>query len=255
MPEASSPFDPARTLALLWGAHPRTGRSGLNVQKIVDVATPLADEHGLDAVTMRRVAEHLKVGTMSLYTHIPGRPELLELMIDRVHGELYASPDEPAHQSGGWRQALKFIAERNWSLLTRHPWLLDVAGVRPVLGPNTTLKYEAELRPLDGIGLSDVEMDAVLNLLLTHVESSARVAIHQARIQQDSGMSDSEWWSVNAPLLERLMDQRRFPVASRVGQAAGEAHGSAFSAQHTLQFGLERILDGVEALLHSRSAS
>jgi hypothetical protein len=47
-------------------------------------------------------------------------------------------------------------------LFQRHPWLLDAVGPRPVLGPNESLKYEAELRPLDGLGLTEVEMDGVL---------------------------------------------------------------------------------------------
>jgi AcrR family transcriptional regulator len=161
--------DPARSLALLWGSHSKPGRSGLTVQAIVAAAIDLADEAGLNALSMRQVAERLGVGTMSLYTHIPGKAELSELMIDTAYGELYADVDEPARQPGGWRGGLSFIAARNWDLFQRHPWLLQMTGGRPVLGPNASLKYEAELRPLDGIGLSDLEMDAVLTLVLTHV--------------------------------------------------------------------------------------
>ncbi|GEM49296.1 TetR/AcrR family transcriptional regulator C-terminal domain-containing protein [Deinococcus cellulosilyticus] len=253
MAEAPSSFDPARTLALLWGAHPKTGRSGLNVKTIVGAAIAVADQEGLNALSMRRVAEHLKVGTMSLYTHVSGKPELTELMIDTVYGELYVDADEPARQTGGWRNALAFVAIRNWDLYHKHPWLLDLPGARPVLGPNATLKYEAELRPLDGIGLTDVEMDAVLTLILTHVEGSARIAVNQARAHQESGMTDTEWWTQSAPLLEKVMDARRFPTASRVGQAAGEAYGAAFDPQHALHFGLRRIMDGTDALVASRS--
>ena len=67
---------------------------------------------------MRMVAEQLKVGTMSLYTHVPGKGELTDLMFDSVYGDLYADVDEPARQSGGWRGALEFIAQRNWDVLT-----------------------------------------------------------------------------------------------------------------------------------------
>ena len=83
-------------------------------------------------------------------------------MIDAVCGQVYADLGEPAGQPGGWRGALTFIAQRNWDLFLRHPWLLHVLDGRPVLGPNINRKYEAELRPLDGIGLTDIDMDSVL---------------------------------------------------------------------------------------------
>jgi AcrR family transcriptional regulator len=81
--------DPARSLALLWGSHSRPGRSGLTLRGIVTAAIQLADAQGIDAVSMRHVADALEVGTMSLYTHVPGKAELVELMVDTVYGQLY----------------------------------------------------------------------------------------------------------------------------------------------------------------------
>ncbi|MFI6511540.1 TetR/AcrR family transcriptional regulator [Streptosporangium sp. NPDC050855] len=248
----ASDADPARSLALLWGSHSKPGRSGLTVRSIVLAAVELANAEGLDAVSMRHVAERLEVGTMSLYTHVPGKGELVDLMIDATYGELYADVDAPSRQPGGWRGALEFIAARNWDLYRRNPWMLQARDPRSTLGPNATLKYEAELRPLEGWGLSDVEMDSVLSLVLSHVESTARSRADQLRVQQESGMDDAEWWLSNAPLLERLVDAGRFPVASRVGQAAGEAHQAITDPAHALSFGLERILDGVAVLIEGR---
>lgn len=251
-PKLSSP-DPARTIALLWGLHTKAGRSGLSVHAIVQAAIALVDEAGLEALSMRRIAERLQVGTMSLYTHVPGKPEVIELMIDTVYGELYERVDVAASQPGGWRGSLEYIAARNWALFQQHPWLVQVTGGRPVLGPNASLKYEAELCPLEGVGLSDVEMDAVLTLVLTHVEGVARLAQNQVQAQRESGVTDAEWWLVNGPLLERVMEVGRFPVATRVGRATGEAYGAAFSPAHALRFGLERILDGVADLISFRT--
>ncbi|HEX9921806.1 MAG TPA: TetR/AcrR family transcriptional regulator, partial [Anaerolineae bacterium] len=109
----SSP-DPARRLALLWGSQTNAGRSGLTVKAIVTAAIDIVDAGGLDALSMRNVAERLGVGTMSLYTHIPGKAELIDLMLDTAYGELYISVEEPSQQPGGWRAALRFIARRNW---------------------------------------------------------------------------------------------------------------------------------------------
>ncbi|WP_034335828.1 TetR/AcrR family transcriptional regulator [Deinococcus misasensis] len=248
-------FDPAHTLTLLWGTHNRSGRSGLSLKTIVQAALSLADTEGLSSLSMRKVAEQLQVGTMSLYTHVPSKTVLIELMVDTVYAGLYSSPEEATQQPGGWRAGLTFIAFQNWELFKQHPWMLDLSGQRPVLGPHATLKYETELRPLDGIGLTDLEMDTSLQLLLTHTEGSARLSLRQTRAIQDSGLTDLEWWTMQAPLLERVMDSRRFPVASRVGQAAGEIHNAPFNPEHHLQFGLERILDGIESLLAERKTT
>lgn len=248
--------DPARSLALLWGSHTRAGRSGLTLAAIIDAAVAIADAEGLDAVSMRRVAERLDVGAMSLYTHVPGKGELTDLMFDTVAGELYTDVDEPSRQPGGWREAVRFIARRNWDRYERHPWLLHLGHARPVMGPHVSRNYEAELRPLDGIGLTDIEMDDTLALVLSHVSSVARTRLLQHSEQEQSGQTDLEWWVATAPLLETVMSGQHFPVAGRVGQAAGMAHQSVSNPEHALSFGLDRILDGVEALIsHRQSAS
>lgn len=241
--------DVGRNLALLWGPQDRPGRSGLTVRAIIRAATTIADRDGLDALSMRRVADHLGVGTMSLYTHVPGKPALVELMIDAACGELYADLDEPARQPGGWQQALRFIAERNFEWYLRHPWLLHVLTGRPVLGPHVSEKYEAELRPLDGIGLTDVQMDSVLTLVLAHVEGMARWQVTLGRVRRESGETDDDWWRAQEPALAAVMDGSRFPLAGRVGTAAGEQFQSAGDPAHTLRFGLDRILDGVGLLV------
>src|SRR6201999_3883409 len=99
---AEQPKDEARTLALLWSARSKVGRSGLTVGAIVQSAVQIADQEGLDAVSMRRLAEELDVGTMSLYTHLPGKAELTDLMVDAVHGELYESVEDAERRSGGF---------------------------------------------------------------------------------------------------------------------------------------------------------
>jgi AcrR family transcriptional regulator len=246
--------DPARSLALLWrtGERPTRGRKAeLSVDRIVQAAIEVADADGLAALSMRRVAERLGVGTMSLYTHVPGKAELLDVMLDTVLGET-ARPEEVP---GGWRARLEQIARENWALFHRHPWMLQIATARPPLGPNVTAKYDYELRAIDGIGLADVEMDSVLSLVLGHAAGAARSAIEAAQVARLSGESDRQWWEARAPLLDRIFDARRFPTAARVGQAAGEAYGAASDPEHAFEFGLQRVLDGIEALVEARQAT
>jgi hypothetical protein len=66
-------------------------------------------------------------------------------------------------------------------------------------------------------------------------------------------MTDDEWWSANAPLLEKVFDAERYPTAARVGEAAAEAYGAAYDPEHAFEFGLQRVLDGIEAFVGARS--
>ncbi|WP_037255885.1 TetR/AcrR family transcriptional regulator [Kibdelosporangium aridum] len=251
MARSSPAPDLARSIYLLWGHHPSPGRSGLSVTAIVAAGIEIADADGLDAVSMRKVANHLGVGAMSLYAHVPGKDELTALMVDSVHGELYEDVDAAA-RAGDWRAAMKFVVAQNWALYERHPWLLDIRSSRPNLGPNISRKYETELRPLDGIGLSDIEMDAALTLVLGHVDSAARARRSTVRAQAESGMTDAEWWGVVSPVLSQVMVDDDLVLSARVGSAVGAQFNAAQNPEHALAFGLDTILDGIQARIGQR---
>src|SRR5687768_9018481 len=108
--------DEARSMALLWrppdtSAVRRGPRSSLDVGRIVAAAVRLADTEGLGAVSMRRVAGELGVPAMTLYSHVPGKGELVDLMLDAALGELY--PDEQAPTAGNWRARVETVAREN----------------------------------------------------------------------------------------------------------------------------------------------
>jgi AcrR family transcriptional regulator len=193
--------DPARTLALLWrdpGPIARRGpERGLDVHRIVAAAARLADAEGLTAVTMRRVAQSLGVGAMTLYTYVPDKTALIDLMLDDV----YARMPRTDTTARPWRERLTAVAEDNRALYRTHPWAAEVPMHRPPLGPGTIAKYEHELSALDGLGLDDVTMDDCLTYLLTFVQACARTANEHRAIRQDSQMDDEQWWAANAPLL------------------------------------------------------
>jgi AcrR family transcriptional regulator len=249
--ERTGSGDPARVLELLWrteSSEPRRGpRPALSVDEVVGNAIAIADRDGLDAVTMRRLAESLGVGPMALYTYVPGKAELLDLMLDRVYAEMPRSA-WPAD----WRGRLTAVARDNRALYEAHPWAAAVSTGRPPLGPGLMAKYEHELSALDHLGLDDVQMDAALTFLLDFVRSCA-LAAHEARAtHHDSGITDEQWWKANAPLLERAVDPNAYPTAARVGVAAGAAQGAAYSPDHAWEFGLESVLDGLAALIERR---
>ncbi|MER7772986.1 TetR/AcrR family transcriptional regulator [Kitasatospora sp. NPDC096140] len=249
--DRSSAGDPARTLALLWGltAEEKPGRRGprqaRSTGEIAAAAVAVADAEGVDAVTMRRVAQELGLSPMALYTYVPGKAELLDLMLDTV----YATMPRSAPAGDGWRARVTAVADDNRALHRAHPWVAAVSTSRPPLGPGLMAKYEYELRAFEDTGLTDVELDAALTHLLGFVQTCARMAADERAAQQDSAMTDEQWWAANAELLARVFDPERYPVAARVGAAAGEAHGGAYSPDHAYAFGLARVLDGLAALV------
>jgi AcrR family transcriptional regulator len=237
----------------VWGtagpAGRRGPRPGLSVERIVSGAIEIADRDGLCAVTMRGVAESLGVGPMALYTYVPGKAELLDLMLDAVYGEM----PRAEWVSTGWRDRLATVARDNRELFDAHPWAAAVSTSRPPLGPGLMSKYEHELSALATAGLDDVETDAALTFLLDFVRCSA-LATHDVRaVHRDSGMTDEQWWTATAPLLARVIDAATYPTAARVGTAAGAAHGGAYSPDHAWEFGLERVLDGLGVLIERRA--
>jgi AcrR family transcriptional regulator len=250
--EHSGGGDPRRSMELLWGTNerPKRGPKGrLTLDQITRVAIEVADADGLSAVSMRRLAEQLGVTAMSLYTYVPGKAELIDLMLDTVYGET-ARPEDVGE---GWRARLELVARETWKLYQRHPWLLRVATGRPVLGPNVVVNYDYQLRAVDGIGLTDIEMDLLITLVADYAHGAARSAVELAQAERHTGMTDDEWWATYAPLLEKVYDPERFPTATRVGAAAGAEYGAAYAPARAFEFGLQRVLDGIAAFIKARS--
>jgi hypothetical protein len=145
---------------------------------------------------------------------------------------------------------IRAVADANRALYRHHPWLADVAIERPPLGPGQLRKYELELAALDGLGLSDHETDLTLTLVTTLVRAHAASA-------GVAGSADDEaaWWAAAGPALARYADADDYPLSSRVGTAAAEAQGRAHDPDLAYTFGLERIAEGVEALVRRRRAT
>lgn len=234
--------DPARVIPLLWrtSSPSRRGPSrGLSVDAVVEAATRLADTGGLDPLTMRALAAALGVAPMTLYTYVPGKAELVELLVDHA----FLTMDRPAFGSEGWRERVGTVMTANRALYRAHPWVAAVDPGRPVLGPGTMAKYEHELAAFDGCGLSDVDRDAALTFVLDFVTAAARA---EARSAPEG---DEAWWAAAGPALAAVLDPSSYPLATRVGTAAGEAQRSARHPDAAWAFGTARVLDGLAALI------
>lgn len=242
--------DPTRMLRLLWrhrlgeeeGA--RGPRKKLSLDQVIDAAIALADREGLETFSMRRLAEELGTSATSLYTYVPGRGELIGLMIDQVVGRTPL----PGH-AGELRERLRTLAQLLWEEYHRHPWLLQSRSHRPWIGPGISARYEWELAAVEGCGLDDIAMDHAISLIESHAAANAANAITARQLAEGSGITDLEWWNVHGPILAEVMPADEFPISGRVGQAVGAAYSSITSHRAIFEFGLEVILDGIEARL------
>ncbi|MER5766293.1 TetR/AcrR family transcriptional regulator [Streptomyces sp. NPDC001985] len=129
---------------------PRRGRPpAFSRTEITAAAVALADTEGLEAVTMRAVAAAIGAGAMSLYSYVPDKETLLELMIDHVNGELSTA----GPLSGDWRADLAAVAHAQRALMLRHPWLPAALPARRTFGPHTLAFLEHVLVALRPAGL------------------------------------------------------------------------------------------------------
>jgi AcrR family transcriptional regulator len=248
--EYSGGRDPARSMALLWETRERPSRGpkpGLTVEAIVQAAIGVADSEGLAALSMRRVADQLGVGTMSLYRYVPSKSALLDVMMDTVIGEGLTADEVP----GGWRAKLEASARGELAFFRRHPWMLQVAVARPVLGPNEMAALETQLGVVAGLGLTESEMMGVVSMLDGYVRGMAQQFVDAAQAAQRTGVSDEQFWSAVASGLQNAIREGGYPLLWKLSEAGVFEQGEdAF-----FEFGLQRVLDGIEALVQARATS
>jgi AcrR family transcriptional regulator len=246
-------------MELLWGPRvvaPRTGpgpKPGLSVEAIVAAAIAIADAEGMGALSMRSVGERLGRTAMALYTYVPGKTELVDLMYDRTLGELPSSYP----LSSGWRAAALAVADELWALHLRHPWLLQVSPARPVLGPGEFHVQETLLAVLASTGLPLTRVRWVVAALFNIVRGSVQAAAESRQAAAETGLSEEDWWQARSALLGELAPDlaARFPTVARLGdEGAFEAGASdepylEREARLSFEAGVELLLDGVETAI------
>lgn len=235
---------------LLWRDHPDAPRGGsrgprakVTTSHVVDTAVEIADMEGLDAVTVRRLSAELSISAMAVYTHVGSRDDLPVLMVDAVHARSPRLTHLPEH----WQDRVRGIAETELALIRDHWWLLDVHDQRVSLGPGTIAKYDHELHAFDGTGLDDIDRDAALTFVLDFVRACAHAARPDPR---EVDMAET-WNAWNRRLAHYLGDSH--PLAQRVGGASGATMNAAYSPDHAWNFGLQRVLDGLDRFIEASS--
>ncbi|SFN79089.1 regulatory protein, tetR family [Actinomadura madurae] len=240
--------DLGRSLELLWGdrTRPPRGRPAtLSLDRIVAAAVEVADElsrtEGLDALSMRSIATRLGVGTMSLYRYVPGKSELLDLMLDHV----VDFPEEAAQPDGRtWREILTADARYHWRLCLDHPWYPFVDQSRPLLGPNGLRGLDRFLRLLRPFGLPDRTLMMMISTQVDYVEGVARRYINERRAEARTGVSNEQFWRAQEPTLTAALTSGDYPTMADLSEDTFD-----FSFEELFEFGLTRLHDGFARLL------
>ncbi|UOE43683.1 TetR/AcrR family transcriptional regulator [Agromyces larvae] len=240
------------TADLLWaptiGTATRRGpRPRVTLAELVATGIRLADDEGLDAASMQRVADEVGVTKMALYRYVPNRDALIALMVDTAMGPVSASAsasgpaseaDDPDASPASWQPRLRAWAHAVHDVFAAHRWLLTAAVGARVFGPNELSWTEAGLGVLEELPLTAGERLDTLTLVSAHVRG-----LVQQETQPD----------LEAQLAETLgavltANADAYPLA-----AAAFADAATDTAQDAaLEYGLDRIIAGIAALIAAR---
>ena len=232
-----------RIIQLLWepdvaapvrGPKPRT-----SLAEIVAAGISIGDAEGLESLSMRKVAQKLGIGAMSVYTYVPGRSELIELMINQVYSE-HRLPDaaEP------WRDRIEHWSREAWRIYELHPWLLDYNVARLPIGPHVLDVEEALYAALLAAGFTGAQNVAVSNLIQWQLLGAARATISDANEARHTGVSTEAYWESRASFWVTYFDPARFPAMAAVHGAGGFDDPAGWDFDQLLR----RLLDGIERL-------
>jgi AcrR family transcriptional regulator len=207
-------------------------RTPVSRERVLRSAVALADEHGIEAVTMRRLAEELGIEAMSLYHHTPNKEAILDGIVDLVFEEMIAAQPTDA-DAGPWKQRLRSRILRSRLVLLRHPWAPALIESRTAPGLPMALYLDGSIAIMHEGGLS-------YDLIHHSMHALASRSFGYTREMSDSGGGDAELEAMAAV------------VPHIVGMLAEVAHDEPGATlgwcddQTEFEFGLDLLLDGIE---------
>jgi AcrR family transcriptional regulator len=217
--------------------------------RIVAAALRLADGEGLAAVSIRNVAAALEVRPMRLYSHVSGKDDLLELMMDAVYAEI-AQAVSPFESSEDWRAQVSALAHATRAAVLRHFWAVDLLGGRPALGP-----YALEVGEMTAAavarapGRSDPQAWRVaVGVLNSYLLGALRREVSELRAGASSGLDKAQWQARLGPYLKRQLATGRLPMIESMVRAPDLDAEASFEAE------LNLVLDALTHPHRPRSA-
>jgi AcrR family transcriptional regulator len=206
-------------------------RVSLSRDRILRAATALADEAGIEALTMRSLGEQLGTEAMSLYRHVRNKDDLLDGLVDLVYGEI----DLPV-RTPSWKSAMRRRAIAVRQAMSRHPWAIALMESRTQPGPENLRHHDWVLRVLRGAGFTSATATHAYNLLDSYIYGFA--------LQERSlPFSSAEELAEVGPALIQQIPGDLYPALKAV---ATDLIASGFDYGAEFEFGLDLILDALE---------
>jgi AcrR family transcriptional regulator len=247
---------------LLWDAPLRPSRGpkpALSRADVVEAAISIAAKEGLAALTMHAVAKRLGFTTMAIYRYFPSKEALIDASVDAAMG----LPPQRRDPRLGWRQEVKHWAYAKREMLCSRPWLAELPFVAAPHGPNWLSWHESFLQTIADTSLSPEDMMDMLSIVHGYVGGSSDTAISLARARS-RGVSDEQWAQAVSADLQRAINDPRYPMLSSIFLSASGGisatsplparQGRPRTMDESFDFGLERVLDGIQHYMDSLQA-
>ena len=226
---------------------PQSRRPRLTREDLAATAMRIADTDGLDALSMRRLATELEVGTMTLYHYVRTKDELLTLVNDAVMGEVVVPSHMPIPDD--WRAALTLLATRTRAALVKHPWVLD-SNDDPPIGPNSVRHFDQSLEAVGSLDIPLADKLDIISLIDEYVFGYSRSERNNRRgdtIDDEDDMID---------YVSVLIETGAFPHLAALTDEMGlrplwRTVHTSLRDDKRFNRNLTRLLDGIEASLHA----
>ena len=200
----------------------------------------LADERGLEGVSMRNVASKLGVGTMSLYRYVDEKDQLLDLILDAAYSEI-PLPERP---TGDWGKDMALVARSTRKVLKGHPWLAPLLTMRPTLGPNYLRWFEFLLAATAPAGVTVRMQVRMIGTVWSYVTGFVAYELGEMETNQRENLTEDKKRELAAPYVSEILATGEFPWLSQfLNQTSGEPSTTDF------EFGLKATINGLGTLL------
>jgi AcrR family transcriptional regulator len=214
--------------------------------EFAQVSVQIADAEGIDAVSIRRVAQEVGVAPAALYRYVRRKDELHDLMVDLVLAQ--ELPPEP---SGDWRADLRVVAHRSRRTALLHPWMATLSAQRMPFGPASLAWMEFTFGAFDGHDLHADDIMTNIETLTAFVTGHVIGQLGEQQASARSGMDHDEWLGAMQHYGETVIGSGRYPHVARMMVEAAAPHDPDH-ADRSFDHGVERILDGMAATVGAR---
>lgn len=205
-------------------------REPLSRERVLAQALQMADELGIEALSMRKLADALGVKAMSLYNHVKNKDDIIDGMVDMVAGEI----DVPA-VSADWKASMRRRAKSAHDVLLRHPWATMEIVNRVNIGPAMLRYVDATIGCLREAGFSFEMADHIWNAIDAH--------IYGFTLQELNFPFEAQEYSAAAENYLSLIPADKYPYLNGMTQ---RVMSGKYDGIHDFEFGLELMLDGLE---------